>query len=322
MTDDAQPIFVEEWSPSYGSPYLVGPDRDDPEEVALVEDGDAFVVHPGTGERAPGETLAFVDGVRRGEASLYRLGDDGSIHRGVAGAHACGAVLCRLGSRAEFAQIQVSRLVIWGGGQAAPLVAGRGGFAWEPRSIASDDPDAPILALQDRMRRTEGELAEQLAGHGHLVVVDGGLTYVRSLDLPVVGYVKTHHRALLPAHLHAQVPRLGAGQRSSIFALGADRYSAYLRLAEPRLIAGPWSGIVRLEVPQSAGLDEAQRVVGRLASILPAFAGVAHCDPRAPQNLQPVGALEARLRHLLGDPGLASRAVREAVLAAHRSAAA
>ena len=40
---------------------------------------------------------------------------------------------------------------------------------------------------------------------------------------------------------------------------------------------------------------------------------MAHRDPRAPQNLQPVGALESRLRHLLGDPGLAYRAVRESV---------
>ncbi|HSB60567.1 MAG TPA: hypothetical protein VLI67_02535, partial [Vicinamibacteria bacterium] len=34
-------------------------------------------------------------------------------------------------------------------------------------------------------------------------------------------------------------------------------------------------------------------------------------DPRAPQNLYPVGALEARLRHLLGDPVL----IRQATLA-------
>jgi hypothetical protein len=78
-------------------------------------------------------------------------------------------------------------------------------------------------------------------------------------------------------------------------------------------ISGPWAGIVRLEVPQSAGLTAATKVVGEAAAVLPRYAGVAHRDPRAPQNLQPVGALEARLRHLLGDPGLAYRAVREAV---------
>ena len=48
---------------------------------------------------------------------------------------------------------------------------------------------------------------------------------------------------------------------------------------------------------------------------VPRFAGVPHRDPRAPQNLQPIGALETHLRHLLGHPGLATRAVREAVAA-------
>jgi hypothetical protein len=129
--------------------------------------------------------------------------------------------------------------------------------------------------------------------------------------------VKTHHRALLPAELHARVPALGAGERTSLFAVGADRYSCYLRLAAPGgRTSGPWSGIVRLEVPQSAGLERAREVVHRMAGLLPRFAGVAHRDPRAPQNLQPVGALERHLRHLLGDPGLAARAVREAALRA------
>ncbi len=37
-----------------------------------------------------------------------------------------------------------------------------------------------------------------------------------------------------------------------------------------------------------------------ITGLLPRFAGVRHRDPRAPQNLQPVGALEKHLRHLLG----------------------
>jgi hypothetical protein len=40
---------------------------------------------------------------------------------------------------------------------------------------------------------------------------------------------------------------------------------------------------------------------------------VRHRDPRAPQNLQPVGALERQLRHLLGPADYAARAVRDAV---------
>ena len=53
-------------------------------------------------------------------------------------------------------------------------------------------------------------------------------------------------------------PSLPASARACS-ASGTDRYSCYLRLAAPARHAGPWSGIVRLEVPQSAGLAEARR---------------------------------------------------------------
>jgi hypothetical protein len=45
---------------------------------------------------------------------------------------------------------------------------------------------------------------------------------------------------------------------------------------------------------------------------LPRYAGVAHVDPRAPQNLQPIGGLEAQLSHRLGDQRQAAVAVRAA----------
>jgi hypothetical protein len=38
------------------------------------------------------------------------------------------------------------------------------------------------------------------------------------------------------------------------------------------------------------------------AQHLPGLASTADRDPRAPQNLVPVGALEQQLRHRLGDP--------------------
>ncbi|MDX6644382.1 MAG: hypothetical protein QOK40_109 [Miltoncostaeaceae bacterium] len=307
-------IYVEEWAAAYGSPYLVTAWDVGDEAVTLVEDGERLVLHPGRGELGPGESIAFVDGVRRGEASLARMGADGALVRGVAGAHACGAVLCRAGWRAEVVRARVRRLAIWGGGEPVALPAVPGGWRWESQAIASLSPDAPALELQIRMRQAEGELAEELAAEGALVVIDGALNFVRSRDLPVVGYVKTHHRALLPPAQHARVPGLRAGERTSLFSLGQDRYSAYLRLTDPGRGANPWAGIVRLEAPQSPGLEAARRVADRLAALLPRFAGVPHRDPRAPQNLQPIGGLEAHLRHLLGDPALAARAVREAVI--------
>lgn len=305
-------VFVEDWAASYGSPYLVQADEPLAADVALVEDDGALVAHPGMPPTREAE-IAFVDGVRRGEASLYQHDSaTGAVVHGVAGGHACGAVLGD-GRTLRFGETRVRRLVIWGSGLTGALPPIHGGWSWVSASVASSVPDAPLKELQTRMREDEGRLAEDLCQQGYLVVIDGPLNFVRSRDLPVVGYVKTHHRALLAEEHHRRIPKLQAGERTSLFRLGTDRYSCYLRLTTRGATSSPWFGIVRLEVPQSPGLSAAVEVADRVAGAIPRFAGVAHRDPRAPQNLQPIGALEMYLRHLLGHAGLAARAVREAV---------
>jgi hypothetical protein len=307
-------IHVEDWQGAYGSPYLVLSDDQGAADVRLVEDGDRLARHPSERTAGRHRSIAFVDGVRRIEAALYRFeAETGRMARAVAGSHACGAVIADGDGRPAFERERVRRLVICGGDLPFEIPAVRGGWEWDTRSTHHDDPERLRAELQDRMRQDEGILAERLCEEGHLVVVDGPLTYVRSRDQPVIGYVKTHSRALLDPEHHRELPGLRPGERTSLFTLGRDRYSCYLRLVPTGGISGPWAGIVRLEVPQSAGLPAAIRVVEEAAGLLPRYAGVAHRDPRAPQNLQPVGALETRLRHLLGDPGLAYRAVREAV---------
>jgi hypothetical protein len=307
-------VFIEDWQAAYGSPYLVQPDDQGVSEAALVEDGPEFKSHPGLLVSGRHERIAFVDGVRRGEAALYQHEQlSGQVARGVAGSHACGGVIADGEHRPEYTDQVVQRLVIWGSGKTGGLPDVTGGWHWDCRSIADEAPDAPLAALQQRMRQQEAVLADRLCAEGHLVLVDGPLSYLRNLDLPVVGYVKTHSKALLAPEYHRRIPELRAGERSSIFSLGRDRYSCYMRLAPVSGLSGPWAGVVRLEVPQSAGLQAAIWVVDRVAGIVPRYAGIAYRDPRAPQNLQPVGALEARLRHLLGEPGLAYRAVREAI---------
>ena len=307
-------IFVEDWPATFGAPYLVPPDDPGSATAVLIEDGATLSSH--TAERAEryDGAIAFVDGVRRGEAYLYQHDPaTGAIARGVAGGHACGAVISRNGVGAEFDETRIRRLVIWGSGLVGDLPAVAGGWSWQSVSIADPSPDAPLRELQTRMRQEEGRLAEALCDKRCLVLIDGPLNFLRSRDLPVVGYVKTHHRALLALEHHARIPQLRAGERTSLFRLGEDRYSCYLRLAAPSPTAGPWSGIVRLEIPQSAGLGAAKKVADLAAGRIPRFAGIPHRDIRAPQNLQPLGALEHRLRHLLVNAGLATRAVREAV---------
>jgi len=73
------------------------------------------------------------------------------------------------------------------------------------------------------------------------------------------------------------------------------------------------SGIVRLEFAGSLALDDVRTMADGFAISIPRYAGIPYIDPRAPQNLQPIGALEQHLRHLLGDKLLAERTVRDAI---------
>lgn len=311
-------VFFEDWSVSYGSPYLIEPDELEGEAALLIEDGDDRLrFHRGRDLGEPLPPLAFVDGVRRGEASLYRQDPaTGDIVHGVAGAHARGAVVREGDGQLRFHDARVTRLAIWGGGQKPHLPPTGDGFAWESDSIAAASPKDLLARLQERMRSAEATLAEALGKAGYLTVIDGPLPYGRVIDAPILGYVKTHHKAVLMAHHHRRIPDLAPGERTSLFVRSKHCYSAYLRLAARGPFSGPWAGIVRLEIPIGAGKELAARAADRAAFFLPRFAGVPHRDPRAPQNLQPIGALESHLRHLLGDPRLAGRAVREAV--AHR----
>lgn len=305
-------MFVEDWGAGYGSPMLIDDDAPPDGLVGLAESDPSgtFAITPPT----PADTvkLAFVDGVRRGDAIVYSHAAGGALVRGIACCFAVGAVLCDGLGRPRIAHDVVERLLVWSAGHHATLPGVPGGWSWKAVSTHNSDPDAPLNELQDRMRSAEARVAEMLAADGWTVVADGPLYFIRSRDLPVVGYVKTHHRQLLPDTEHAKVAQLAGGQRTPLFRLGTDRYSCYLRLCDPGPRSGPWHGVTRLEVPQSAGLEQAVALTDRVAGRLCAFAGVAHCDPRAPQNLQPIGALERHLRHLLGDGGLAARAVRQA----------
>jgi hypothetical protein len=168
--------------------------------------------------------------------------------------------------------------------------------------------------LQELMRRAEARLADALAQEGYLVLLDGTLWFASPYDQKnIAGYVKTHHVRLLPEAEARRLPDLPASHRTTIFRTEANRYACYLRLAERAPHTAPTSGIVRLEFAGSLALGDVRAMANGFAASIPRYAGIPYVDPRAPQNLQPIGALETHLRHLMGDGGLAERAVRDAV---------
>jgi len=61
-----------------------------------------------------------------------------------------------------------------------------------------------------------------------------------------------------------------------------------------------------------AGREEAGLLADLTTRLLPPLASSPHKDPRAPQNLVPIGGLERELRHRLGDQQLLYRSLRAA----------
>ncbi len=247
-------VFVESWAPQYGSPYRVEREDEDTDAPAMLVEDDALQAHDGRDDDSFAR-LAFVDGVRRVEASLYRL-VDGQYVRGIAGAFACGCVEIDPLRGARFGQTVVDRIVVWGSGASQALPQTPGGWVWTAVSVPGDEAQAPLEALQARMRLAEGRLAGTIATDGTLAVADGPLNFSLRSHRAIVGYVKTHRRALLAPADHARVATLGAGQRSSLFRIGDDRYSCYLRLSDG-LQSGPWGGMTRLEFGAALGIDAA-----------------------------------------------------------------
>jgi hypothetical protein len=309
-------IYVEDWQVEYGRPNLVADDDEDTPEgsAKLVEDGDRLARHQGQPPPPERVSLACVDGVRRAEALLISPDASGEQTHGMAGALAYGSVLIEGENRPVFGPCEVERLTIWGSSRSdGSLPDGPGGWRWESMSVDSTEIHAPLRALENRMIIGERRLARELSGPHRITLVDGTLRPMSNEKLRVVGYVKTHHRRLLDAGPHREVPLMDVGWRTSLFQVGTERLSAYVRIAPPSSMGSPWAGIIRIELFQALGLEQAATIADQVAGLLPRFAGVAHRDPRAPQNLQPVGALENHLRRLLGVPGLATRATRDAV---------
>jgi hypothetical protein len=305
-------LRIDPWDPEYGASIELEPDLGTPAGLALdVEIDGAWtpVPKPVSGELP---RCAFIDGVRRIDARLFAE-DETTSAPALAGSWAVG---CARSSRPPaIGEIRVGRELVVGGGlkpRGMEMTVGHQQMRFEGRAVDGVSSPDPIQGLQNAMREAEGQLAEEVTAGAdvELVVSDGPLTYFATG--PAVGMIKRQSRSYLDPVRAKILGELAAGERTPIFKLGEqrlERYSWYLRLAEQRIIDGAMAGIVRLEVATHDGLDAAIRLAELTSATLPRFAPRPGRDPRAPQNLFPIGALESVLRYRLGDPALVRRAL-------------
>ena len=305
-------LVVEGWAPEYGASVEPIDDLAPSEgSVDVTIEGRAWAPIPGADDGVA--AIAFVDGVRRVDARLV-LDDPGrGPIPGICGSYGVGAVLWdRTVPRSEIVDARVERLAVLTRGRSVPIPPAGLGLTYRTESVPDDDPGSLIEHLHGQMRLGEAALAERLAGDGVFVVADGPL-YEPASALEQIGYVKSHRVSYLPGEHGAIVAELAPGERTPLFTItGYRRYSWYVCLARP---AGghSWSGIVRCEAPAGLALDRVATLADRTAAVLPLVGSQPHIDPRAPQNLVPIAALERDLRHRQGDPGLVLRSLRSAV---------
>jgi hypothetical protein len=319
----AQSVFfsVDPWDPSYGMAYgeeLTGdPLPESTAELNLDLEIPADKWQPlaaDPGEPVP-STILFLDGVRRIDARVWVHGSDPQPLPGIAASYAAGLVC--LNGAARIADVTVERGLFTAAAEAVDIDSRHARYV--ARKAAGSGPDQLSLALQQHLSEAEVRLALVFRASqpdaDDLLFVDGPLRGRTHLDR-TIGYIKTHHTTYLPPEQAAVVGVLRPGQRTPAFTMGTSwrRNSWYLRLPTggPQRAAAPWSGVVRLECSADLPLPEVRRLADLSTRLLPPLASSPHKDPRAPQNLVPIGGLERELRRRLGDQQLLYRSLRAA----------
>lgn len=307
-------LRADPWAPEYGMGFE--PSGEEPAGAVDAAVESENWSRPVTAPEPRGCPVWFVDGVRRVELRLVAE-DSGRRAAGLFGSFAVGSVVCD--GRAEFGEHHVSRAVVLGGGlipSHVEVTAGRHPMSFDPATEQSHDHNAPLDGLQRLMREAEANLASRTSlPAGTVALIDGPLHFYEEPGDSVVGVIKRFVRQYLGPDQEALLGRLEPGQRTPVFALldlaGNPRwYSWYSRIAQLR---APWhdhAGLVRCEVGAGVTPARAVELADLSSGLLPRFAGRAW-DPRTPQNLAPVAALEARLRHRMGDTRLIRRALTE-----------
>lgn len=294
---------IESWDPDYGAPS--SPDLEDSSENVDVEvEKVAEQWEAVLPDADPIDDLLFIDGVRRVDAALWIEQPPDFPGFALAATYAAGAVRCNGRAVLEMADVERGLFT----SSAADDIESDVG-SYQVKATKGTTSEELWLGIQQRMADLEAKVARAVPT-AEAIIVDGPLSHRR--DIPnAVGYVKTQKVQYLPLELRPVLTSLLPGFRTPLFLVttSRSRYSWYLRLANH---SGPAGGLVRCEIDADNGPVEAIRTADRVSASLPRYASERHKDPRAPQNLYPIGGLERELRHRLGDRDRAIRALRVA----------
>jgi hypothetical protein len=313
-------VTLDPWSVDYGS--AVGFDDEDPEEQSNFE-VDPFVESDDWSEGiepAPlplPDAVVFVDGVQRVEY-WARVDDGETLAEAAFASVAVGATVCRAGGATMSCEYTSRVFGVAGGVAAEPQVVAtpNGHLVYEVSRADKTGQPAVYQAIAVRRRDLELACVRKALETYPLVIADGRLDRPEASHNQLAGVAKTLHQLYVKGEQRALIGRLPPGTRTPMFQISdswGSRYSWFVRLPHTRAIHHSYAGIVRLEVPVAGTVAPPVDVADMLTHHLPRFASKPEHDPRAPQNLLPVGALERQLRHELGDARYIRRLIEDHV---------
>lgn len=278
--------------------------------------------------------IIFIDGSRRIEAR-GRLEDESGQSPFVAlGTYAIGAVKCCAfhSKAAEFIDIEkevnirsINRLLtvssdgVYNDFKIEGIPNKNiGELNYEVSIAETNDSDSVVVELQNRMLAREADLAQELQKkYPDALIVRDGLRRGKSQSKDVVGYVKTIHKLRPNLEQLNIIRQLEQGERSPIYGITDGAKSSnlewFLRLRDPAPYLYSLAGIVRVQATPDMDIEEAAELADWLCYKLPRFSTRQHQDPRAPQQLLPIRALEAEMRRQMGHPQIVRRRIMQHV---------
>ncbi len=326
---------LEAWNPEYALPERVGGEDEGSglEDIKTHYEGNWTARTPARKQPDDWPIVYLVDGRQRVDAQIA----DSRGHRALLATVIAGAVLRDGAGIRPIGEPLKEHILLHSADLEEPLPPGLSHY--RPIQTPRSDPASLRAKVTEQMRRLEARLANELTDDplsgqspdgpvhraGGLVIVDGQIfpgeePYKAPGQL--LGYTKTQAATYLGPGEQALLHTLQPHQRTPIFSIPGyalrrplDVFSWYVRLPlEPSVPFYGGAALLRVETPTPEPA-EASKLADFSVSLFCTLASSPARDPRAPQNLIPIGGLEQWLGRHLGHGEVIRRRIVQALFA-------
>lgn len=289
------PWRLEAWNPEYAMPQALELQSSDGQGVHTHLEGPWTARKPSW---VDWPVLYFVDGRLRVDAMVANEAGERALLLTLA----IGALL-RDGNGIRLVETELKRVLLHSAPVAQAIAIEN--MVYEPHHTPARTSEELLQQATRLMRGYEADLAARLPGG--LAVVDGPLFQGRApLERPLLGYAKSFAQLYLPPFEAQLLPQLQPGERTPVFRVEQSQSRRKFPL---------WVWFMRLPLKPSAPFHSAASLL-RVETVAPdleiatqradlsvklfeQMASSPARDPRAPQNLIPIGGLEQLLgRHM------------------------